>query len=162
MADRSYINGYEWLGNNEVVPEIFDELKRQGCKFNEEWLTVEPFQVKDLDGLICATEKAIIRNVKEHEKWLEAHQHRIEKYPAFMVHKYGDYSHLFDKEHMKEYESGEQSLTTLMVSDVFWTKMFYVYNLLFFIGIGNYEEEFVEHRIVYTLKPNAKCVFEFR
>ena len=162
MADRSYINGHEWLGNNEVIPEIWDELKRQGCKFNEEQLTVEPFQVTDLDGLVQATEKAIIRYAKEQEKWLEVRKPIIKDYPNFMVHKFGDYSYLFDKEHMKEYEDDEESLITQMDTDVFWSRMFYVHNLLFFIGIDNYEEAFKGHRIVYILKPNAKCVFEFR
>ena len=161
MADRSYINGHEWLGNNEYIPEIWDELARQGCKFDAEGFTVEPFQVKDLDGLVRATEKAIIRFAKENEKWLEDHKPMIKDYPSFMIHKFGDYSHLFDKEHMKEYESNEESLTNQMAIDVFWSRMFYVYNLLFFIGIDNYQEDFKEHRLVYNLKPNAKCVFEF-
>ena len=62
MSYRTYINGHEWLGNNILYNEIYDELKRQGCPFDKEccvdWET--PFEVKDLDGLVRASEKAII------------------------------------------------------------------------------------------------------
>ena len=61
MAYRTYINGQEWLGNNVMYDEIYEELQRQGCKFdNEECWREEPFEVKDLDGLVRASERAII------------------------------------------------------------------------------------------------------
>ena len=61
MAYRTYINGQEWLGNNVLYDEIYNELQRQGCKFdNEECWREEPFEVKDLDGLVRASERAII------------------------------------------------------------------------------------------------------
>lgn len=65
MAYRTYINGHEWLGNNEMYDEIYQELVRQGCPFNEDNCVVEPFEVKDLDGLIKACEKVIIKLVQK-------------------------------------------------------------------------------------------------
>ena len=61
MAYRTYINDHEWLGNNEYSKEIFEELERQGCKFdNEECWVKEPFEVKDLDGLVKAVERHLM------------------------------------------------------------------------------------------------------
>ena len=68
MSYRTYINGHEWLGNNLRYYEIFDELARQGCPFDEEDCVYEPFEVKDLDGLVKACEKTIIRLVQENNE----------------------------------------------------------------------------------------------
>lgn len=65
MAYRTYINGHEWLGNNEMYDEIYQELVRQGCPFDEDDCVMEPFEVKDLDGLLKACEKVIIRLVQK-------------------------------------------------------------------------------------------------
>ena len=65
MSYRTYINGHEWLGNNEMYDEIYQELVRQGCPFDEDGCVVEPFEVKDLDGLVKACEKVIIRLVQK-------------------------------------------------------------------------------------------------
>ena len=65
MSYRTYINGHEWLGNNEMYDEIYQELVRQGCPFDEENCVDEPFEVKDLDGLVRACEKVIIRLYKQ-------------------------------------------------------------------------------------------------
>ena len=65
MSYRTYINGHEWLGNNEMYDEIYQELVRQGCPFDEDDCVVEPFEVKDLDGLVKACEKVIIRLVQK-------------------------------------------------------------------------------------------------
>lgn len=64
MSYRTYINGHEWLGNNEMYDEIYQELVRQGCPFDEDYCVVDPFEVKDLDGLVRACEKVIIRLVQ--------------------------------------------------------------------------------------------------
>lgn len=64
MAYRTYINGQEWLGNNEMYEEIYQELIRQGCPFDEDRCVIEPFEVKDLDGLVRACEKVIIKLVQ--------------------------------------------------------------------------------------------------
>ena len=65
MSYRTYINGHEWLGNNEMYDEIYQELVRQGCPFDEDDCVVEPFEVKDLDGIVKAGEKVIIRLVQK-------------------------------------------------------------------------------------------------
>lgn len=65
MAYRTYINGHEWLGNNEMYDEIYQELVRQGCPFDEDGCVIDPFEVKDLDGLLKACEKVIIRLVQK-------------------------------------------------------------------------------------------------
>ena len=68
MSYRTYINGHEWLGNNVIYYEIFDELARQGCPFDEGDCVYEPFEVKDLDGLVKACEKTIIRLIQENNE----------------------------------------------------------------------------------------------
>ena len=65
MAYRTYINGHEWLGNNEMYDEIYQELVRQGCPFDEDNRVIDPFEVKDLDSLLKACEKVIIRLVQK-------------------------------------------------------------------------------------------------
>ena len=65
MSYRTYINGHEWLRENEMYDEILEELSRQGCPFDEENCVDEPFEVKDLDGLVRACEKVIIRLYKQ-------------------------------------------------------------------------------------------------
>ena len=65
MAYRTYINGHEWLGNNEMYDEIYQELVHQGCPFDEDDCVIDPFEVKDLDGLLKACEKVIIRLVQK-------------------------------------------------------------------------------------------------
>ena len=65
MAYRTYINSHEWLGNNEMYDEIYQELIRQGCPFDGDSHVVEPFEVKDLDGLLKASEKVVIRLVQK-------------------------------------------------------------------------------------------------
>lgn len=67
MSYRTYINGNEWLGNNQLHEEIYEELKRQGCPFDED-CCVEEFEVKDLDGLVKACEKVVIRMVHENKR----------------------------------------------------------------------------------------------
>lgn len=67
MSYRTYINGHEWLGNNVIYYEILDELARQGCPFDENDCVYEPFEVKDLDGLVKACEKTIIRLIQENK-----------------------------------------------------------------------------------------------
>ena len=68
MSYRTYINGHEWLGNNVMYYEILEELSRQGCPFDEENCVDEPFEVKDLDGLVRACEKTIIRLIQENNE----------------------------------------------------------------------------------------------
>lgn len=74
MAYRTYINDHEWLGNNEYSEIIFDELKRQGCPFDEEWDVgfKEPFEVKDLDGLVKAVERHLMHLYNTNPKQLSS------------------------------------------------------------------------------------------
>lgn len=65
MAYRTYINGHEWLGNNNMYDEIYQELVRQGCPFDDDDCVIDPFEVKDLDGLLKACEKVIVRLVQK-------------------------------------------------------------------------------------------------
>lgn len=67
MSYRTYINGHEWLGNNNMYEEIYQELVRQGCPFDEDGCVVEPFEVKDLDGLVKACEKVIVKLVENNK-----------------------------------------------------------------------------------------------
>lgn len=69
MSYRTYINGYEWLGNNEMYDEIYQELVKQGCPFDEDRCVFEePFEVKDLDGLVKACEKVVIKLCEKNKK----------------------------------------------------------------------------------------------
>ena len=65
MAYKTYINGHEWLGNNNMYDEIYQEWVRQGCPFDDDDCVIDPFEVKDLDGLLKACEKVIIRLVQK-------------------------------------------------------------------------------------------------
>lgn len=47
-----------------MYDEIYQELVRQGCPFDEDNCVIEPFEIKDLDGLVRACEKVIIRLVQ--------------------------------------------------------------------------------------------------
>lgn len=68
MSYRTYINGHEWLGNYVIYDEIYEELVRQGCLFDKNDCVYEPFEVKDLDGLVKACEKTIIRLTQENNE----------------------------------------------------------------------------------------------
>lgn len=68
MSYRTYINNHEWLGNNEMHEEIYTELKRQGCPFDEDDCCIEDFEVKDLDALVKACEKVVIRMTHQNRK----------------------------------------------------------------------------------------------
>ncbi len=67
MAYRTYINGHEWLGNNVLYDEIYTELKNQGCPFDEDGC-VEDFEIKDLDGLVKACEKVVVKMVEKDKR----------------------------------------------------------------------------------------------
>lgn len=90
MAYRTYINGHEWLGNNVMHDEIYDELERQGCPFDEEgcvdWET--PFEVKDLDGLVRASEKAIVNLYNKRMQIKE----NIADFSDEIIHPIGDFT----------------------------------------------------------------------
>ena len=66
MSFRTYINKHEWLGNNNFPDIIKEELIRQGCPFNKEGFVTKPWPIKDLSGLLKATEQYIL---KEFDYW---------------------------------------------------------------------------------------------
>ena len=84
MSYRTYINNHEWLGNNEMYDEIYQELVRQGCPFDENDCVRHPFEVKDLDGLVRACEKVIIKKCERNKKMADFND------TIFNTQKYGD------------------------------------------------------------------------
>ena len=54
-----YVNGYQFLGNNECPDELINELKRQGCDMNADDC-FKNFEIKELQPIIEALEKYII------------------------------------------------------------------------------------------------------
>lgn len=140
MSYRTYINGHEWLGNNEGPQVIFDELKRQGCKLKDG--SVHNFQIKDLQGLIEATEKAIVERQRIFPKQADFTDD-ITRYKDCLT------------DRMLELTEGAY---------IFWSVA-----LLKYVGRENYEIEHKEVdnddcpyaiRRVYKLKKGAKCIFE--
>ena len=69
MSFRTYINNYEWLGNNVFPDVIKKELIRQGCPFDEEGFVLEPWPIKDLGALVKATEQYIIKRHKDNKEY---------------------------------------------------------------------------------------------
>jgi hypothetical protein len=140
MAYRTYINGHEWLGNNVMYDEVYEELKRQGCPFDEEDIVDidTPFEVKDLDGLVKATEKAI-KNL--YNKEMLRHQN------------IADFS-----EHFK-YGIGD--LTWMMMEVQEYGYIFLSAMLLRYVGECHkqWDFEFVKGGIKYKLINDGKCLF---
>lgn len=147
MAYRTYINGNEWLGNNEYSEEIFNELKRQGCPFDEEYSlwnreTQEPeeFEVKDLDGLVKATEKYILN--------------MFENNPNVA-------NFINDFNLAKKFSDLTFSLKNLQECAYIFASA----RLLNFVGKDNYtidyENDEKTKKLIfhYKLKENAKCIF---
>ena len=143
MSYRTYINGHEWLGNNEGPQVILDELKRQGCPFNADWCTPHDpetheslaFEIKDLQGLVEATEKAIIKmyeanpDIANFGSSVDGWNHNL----TYRMRELAEYAYIF------------------------WTVA-----LLKYVGEENYTVSFDwgKKRETYTLKPGVKCLFE--
>lgn len=149
MAYRTYINGNEWLGNNESDKDIFDELKRQGCKFDSDWCC-KGFQVKDLDGLIHACEKRIIKQFNADNS-------------------IADFKNIFMLAGITN-ETDSCKIPGQLTWDLWRTTYYgYIYisaALLHYIGEDNYKIEYYLDEetdslcMRYTLKEGAKCLFE--
>ena len=140
MSYRTYINGHEWLGNNVIYYEIFDELARQGCPFDENDCVYEPFEVKDLDGLVKACEKTIIRLIQENNEVAN-----------------------FKPNIEKAMETNDLTFVLQILQDT--ARIFISVNLLKYIG-DRYEDWTVDYIETetgviekYKLK-NGKCLFE--
>ena len=137
MAYRTYINRNEWLGNHECPKVIIDELKRQGCNFNEDYC-VHGFEIKDLDGLVKATEKYILE-MFEHNNDIANFSNTIKR-----------------SNNLTQSLSYSQNCAYIFASA----------NLLKFVGENNYEIDFdydkksKQDKFVYKLKENVKCIFD--
>jgi len=59
MSYRIYVNDYQCLGNNECPDVLINELKRQGCKIDEDGC-FKNFEIKELEPIIEALEQYII------------------------------------------------------------------------------------------------------
>ena len=142
MSDRTYINGHEWLGNNVRYYEIFDELARQGCPFDEEDCVYEPFEVKDLDGLVRACEKTIIRLYQQNNE-------------------IANFKHTIDNEIMIK---DDLTFVLQMLQDTAY--IFMSVNLLKYIGDKgeDWETDYVYTKdgliTEYILTDKGKCLFE--
>lgn len=140
MSYRTYINGNEWLGNNECPKIIMDELKRQGCPFDGDCCCKNGFEIKDLNGLVMATEKWIISKCKNNQEVANFNS-TIEQYKDCCL-----------TENLKQL----QDCAYIFVS----------VNLLKYVGgIQNYTREFKQigkdkYNYEYKLKPGVKCLFE--
>ena len=137
MSFRTYINGNEWLGNNNFPQIIFDELKRQGCQFDEDGCC-EEFEIKDLDGLVKAAERYIVVKCENNAKVADFNE-TIEHYKDCCL-----------TENIKEL----QDCAYIFVS----------VNLLKYVGRDNYTRSFKKigenkWNYEYKLKPGVKCVF---
>ncbi len=142
MSYRTYINGHEWLGNNEGPQVILDELKRQGCPFNEDWCTwdnekcdVASFEVKDLQALIDVVEEAILEMYKNNPN----------------IANFKD-----------AVQNNKHNLTSRMVELKDNAYIFWSASLLSYTGKENYTIAYdvKKNRIIYKLKPGAKCIFK--
>lgn len=127
-----YVNDYQCLGNHECPQVLIDELKKQGCKFDEDYC-FHDFEIKDLQGIIEALEKYIFE-VDE----------RIKKRHA--DDSIANYS--------KEFEKWKQHNYTWNVKrSVDCGYMFITYNFLEYIK-DDYEDDFDfdKDRTVYKIK----------
>lgn len=142
MAIRTYINKKEWLGNNNLPEEIFDELEKQGAVINEDGIC-KYFEIKDLNGLILATEK-YIRNLYNKRKEI--------------------YRNIADFSKDIEYDIEDGTLTYSMMTKQEKAYIFVSCNLLNIIGSDNYDMEYEfkdgKLKVRYNLKPNTKVIFE--
>ena len=138
MSFRTYINGNEWLGNNNFPQIIFEELKRQGCPFDKEGCCLDGFEVPDFDGLVKAAEKYIVAKCENNAKVADFNE-TIERYKDCCL-----------TENIKELQDRAYIFVSV--------------NLLKYVGEGNYTKSFkkiAENKwnYEYKLKPGVKCVF---
>ena len=145
MAYRTYINGKQWLGNNILPDVIYEELKRQGCPFDEDCWVRKGFRVKDLDALVKATEKYIT--------------------DMFLLDRsIADIGDTIDLE-IKRNENGDGGNLTFELKN--FQSNGYIFasaNLLNFVGGKNYhiEYEYEDKKLIlkYVLNEGAKCIFK--
>lgn len=138
MSWRTKINGQEWLGNNAMYDEIAEELIRQGCPDPRKTEIIKNFEVKDIDGLIKASEKVVRRLYKR------------------------DNSIADFREDMNLYIE-EDFLTMNLLEISNYGYMFIPVALLNYIGKQNkdYTIELGNGDFVYKLTDKGKCIFEW-
>ena len=139
MSWRTKINGQEWLGNNVMYDEIAEELIRQGCPDPRKAETIKNFEVKDIDGLIKASEKVVKRLFEK------------------------DNSMADFREEMNLYIKRKNFLTMSLFEISNYGYMFIPIALLNHIGKKNedYTIELENGDFVYKLTDKGKCIFEW-
>lgn len=138
MSYRIYVNDYQCLGNNECPKALIDELKRQGCKFDNEDYIFKNFEIKELQPIIEALEQYI----RDMNKWA-----LNKKYKPCSI---ADFSNVFDES--EKYGNG---LTWKIQEYLECGYLFVTVNFLKAIE-DDYEEDLdfenKEHRITYKIK----------
>lgn len=137
MSYRTYINEQDWLGNNEAPRTILEELKRQGCSFDEDLCTpIEGFEVKDFDALVKATESVIIEMVENNPEVANFNDNiKNAKETGFLT---------FNLQYLSE------------TAYIFWSA-----RLLRLVGEENYYIDYDDNfKQVYKLKPGVKVIFK--
>ena len=131
MSYRIYVNDYQCLGNNECPKVLIDELKRQGCKMNEDGC-FHDFEIKELQPIIEALEKYII----DMNNWA-----LNKTYNSVSI---ADFSDLFSK-------PGSNGLTWNVQYNMRCGYLFVTVNFLNAIK-DDYEEDYSGERIIYKIK----------
>ena len=137
MSYRIYVNDYQCLGNNECPQVLIDELKRQGCKMNED-NCFKDFEIKELEPIIEALEQYIV----DTNNWALNRKYK----PSSIA----DFSGIF--ENHKKYGNG---LTWRIEEYLECGYLFVTINFLKAIK-DDYEEDMdynnKNHRIIYKIK----------
>ena len=145
MSWRTKINGHEWLGNNGMYDEIADELVRQGCDDPRTGDSIYHFEVKDLDGLVKATEKVVVRLFSEDRSLAD-----FSKDLDFYIEMYKDPKMM-------------GPLTLNLKDIVYYAYIFISVSLLDYVGEINkdYTIHLVDGEFHYDLTETGKCIFEW-
>lgn len=98
MSYRTYVNNYQFLGNDEQSEDLIKELKKQGCKIDSDGC-FRNFEIKELDPIIKALERYIIKTDERAKKLLKKGISNFEG--EFEVYKKGD-SLTFDLQELSE------------------------------------------------------------
>lgn len=87
MSYRTYVNNYQFLGNDEQSEDLIKELKKQGCKIDRDGC-FRNFEIKELNPIIKALERYIIKTDERAKKLLKKGISNFEG--EFEVYKKGD------------------------------------------------------------------------
>ena len=89
MSNRFYVNGVQIFGNNEMFPETYNELKKQGAEWTDDG-TFDEIEITNPQALMRAVELDIFKYLKE-----VATENVIDKVNK-KVHKHIDFSKVHD------------------------------------------------------------------